>query len=544
MDTFRTMLFAALVLVVFMMWQAWEKDYGQTATPVATQATGQDVTAAAPADVPQAPGTVASLRATPDSVASRGKRIKVHTDVYDIELDSQGGDIKKAYLLKYPTTAKEPDQPFALMSDGLSDRMPHLFISQTGLLGGGAPNHSAPYSSDADRYSLKDGEDKLEVVLHWRNAEGLVVDKVYTFHRGRYDFELEYRVANHTPKAWQGSMYRQFKRTEDTGVEKSRFLYTYTGGVVSTKDNPYEKINFDDMQDQDLKLEIKQGWVAMIQHYFVGAWIGDEGQTHHAYTKVSEGNKYVIGMVTPQASIAPGSSGSIKARAYVGPKLQEQLKELAPNLELTVDYGWLTILAEPIFWLMKWIQSVVGNWGWTIILLTIAIKLMFYKLSETSYKSMANLRRVHPRLQSLKERFGDDKQGMQQAMMKIYKEEKINPLGGCLPILVQIPVFIALYWVLLESVEMRQAPFILWLDDLSSKDPYYVLPLLMGASMLIQQKLNPAPIDPVQAKIMMMLPIVFTVFFAFFPSGLVLYWVANNVLSITQQWVITKRIAG
>lgn len=544
MDTFRTMLFAALVLIVFMMWQAWEKDYGQTATPVATQASGPGVTAAAPADVPQAPGMVASLRAAPDSVVSRGKRIKVHTDVYDIELDSQGGDIKKAYLLKYPTTAKKPDQPFALMSDGLSDRMPHLFISQTGLLGGGAPNHSAPYSSDTDRYSLKDGEDKLEVVLHWRNTEGLVVDKVYTFHRGRYDFELEYRVANHTAKAWQGSMYRQFKRTEDTGVEKSRFLYTYTGGVVSTKDNPYEKIDFGDMEDQDLKQEIKQGWVAMIQHYFVGAWIGDEGQTHHAYSKVSEGNKYVIGMVTPQASIAPGSTGSMKTRAYVGPKLQYKMKEVAPNLELTVDYGWLTILAEPIFWVMKWIQSVVGNWGWTIILLTISIKLMFYKLSETSYKSMANLRRVSPRLQSLKERFGDDKQGMQQAMMKIYKEEKINPLGGCLPILVQIPVFIALYWVLLESVEMRQAPFILWLDDLSSKDPYYVLPLLMGASMLIQQKLNPAPIDPVQAKIMMMLPIVFTVFFAFFPSGLVLYWVANNVLSITQQWVITKRIAG
>ena len=339
-------------------------------------------------------------------------------------------------------------------------------------------------------------------------------------------------------------MYRQFKRTESTGIEQSRFLYTYTGGVLSTEENPYEKIEFGDMEDQDLKQEIKQGWVAMIQHYFVGAWIGEKDKTNHVYTKVSDGNKYVIGMLTPQASVAPGSTGSIKARAYVGPKLQEQLKDVAPNLVLTVDYGWLTILAEPIFWFMKWIQSVVGNWGWTIILLTISIKLMFYKLSETSYKSMANLRRVHPRLQSLKERFGDDKQGMQQAMMKIYKEEKINPLGGCLPILVQIPVFIALYWVLLESVEMRQAPFILWLDDLSSKDPYYVLPLLMGASMLIQQKLNPAPLDPVQAKIMMMLPIVFTVFFAFFPAGLVLYWVANNVLSITQQWVITKRIAG
>jgi YidC/Oxa1 family membrane protein insertase len=426
----------------------------------------------------------------------------------------------------------------------MNDGSPHLFITQSGLLGGGAPNHAAIYSSTADSYSLKDGQDKLEVVLQWRNAQGLLVDKVYTFYRGRYDFDLEYRIANHSPSTWQGSMYRQFKRTENTGIEQSRFLYTYTGGVVSNSDNPYEKIDFSDMEEKDLKQEIKQGWVAMIQHYFVGAWIGEKEDTNHVYTKVSDGNKYVIGMVTPQPSIAPGSTGSIKARAYVGPKLQEQLSEVAPNLQLTVDYGWLTILAEPIFWVMKWIQSVVGNWGWTIILLTILIKLVFYKLSETSYKSMANLRRVHPRLQSLKERFGDDKQGMQQAMMKIYQEEKINPLGGCLPILVQIPVFIALYWVLLESVEMRQAPFILWLDDLSSKDPYYVLPLLMGASMLIQQKLNPSPLDPVQAKIMMMLPVVFTVFFAFFPAGLVLYWVANNVLSIAQQWVITKRIAG
>ena len=543
MDTFRTMLYAALALVLFMMWQAWEKDYGQATTtvPAVSQTNGTQTSDAPARDVPQAPASSGSrMTSAPDVAVSSSKRIKVHTDVYDIELDTRGGDIKKAYLLNYPTTAKQPDQPFPLMNDG----SPHLFISQSGLLGDGAPNHAARYSSPVDQYRLQEGQDKLEVTLQWRNDQGLMVDKVYTFYRGRYEFDLEYRVANHSATAWQGSMYRQFKRTEDTGIEQSRFLYTYTGGVISTQDKPYEKISFDDMKDETLKKDIEQGWVAMIQHYFVGAWIGDKNNTHHAYTKVSDGNKYVIGMITPTAAIAPGSSGTIKTRAYVGPKLQDELKEIAPNMELTVDYGFLTILAEPIFWVMKWIHSVVGNWGWTIIILTILIKLMFYKLSETSYKSMANLRRVHPRLQGLKERYGDDKQGMQKAMMKIYQEEKINPLGGCLPILVQIPVFIALYWVLLESVEMRQAPFILWLDDLSSKDPYYILPLLMGASMLIQQKLNPSPLDPVQAKIMMMLPVVFTVFFAFFPSGLVLYWVTNNVLSIAQQWVITKRIAG
>ncbi|MDT8404092.1 membrane protein insertase YidC [Sulfuriflexus sp.] len=542
MDTFRTMLYAALALVLFMMWQAWEKDYGQATTvPTAAQTNSTQTSDAAARDVPQAPASSGGrMTSAPDVAVSSSKRIKVHTDVYDIELDTRGGDIKKAYLLNYPTTARQPDQPFPLMNDG----SPNLFISQSGLLGDGAPNHAARYSSPVDQYRLQEGQDKLEVTLQWRNERGLVVDKVYTFYRGRYDFDLEYRVANHSATAWQGSMYRQFKRTEDTGIEQSRFLYTYTGGVISTQEKPYEKITFDDMKDETLKKDIEQGWVAMIQHYFVGAWIGDKNDTHHAYTKVSDGNKYVIGMITPTAAIAPGSNGTIKTRAYIGPKLQDHLAEVAPHLELTVDYGWLTILAEPIFWVMKWIHSVVGNWGWTIILLTILIKLMFYKLSETSYKSMANLRRVHPRLQGLKERYGDDKQGMQKAMMKIYQEEKINPLGGCLPILVQIPVFIALYWVLLESVEMRQAPFILWLDDLSSKDPYYILPLLMGASMLIQQKLNPSPLDPVQAKIMMMLPVVFTVFFAFFPSGLVLYWVTNNVLSITQQWVITKRIAG
>ena len=542
MDTFRTMLYAALVMVIFMMWQAWEKDYGQTNAPVMTQSTSSAITPSAPGDAPQAPivaNNAAGMRSAPDVVAVNGKRIKVHTDVYDIELNTRGGDLKKVYLLNYPINAKTPDQPFALMNDDS-----YVFISQSGLLGGDVPNHAAIYSSSADSYNLKEGEEKLEVILHWQSAQGLYVDKVYTFYRGRYNFDLEYRVTNNTGSAWQGSMYRQFKRTEDTGVETSRFLYTYTGGVISKEDNPYEKIDFSDMEDKDLKQEVNQGWVAMIQHYFVGAWLGDKADTNHLYTKVYDGNKYVIGIVTPQASIASGSTGVIKARAYVGPKLQEELAELAPNLQLTVDYGWLTILAEPIFWFMKWIYTVVGNWGWTIILLTLSIKLVFYKLSETSYKSMANLRRVSPRLKTLKERFGDDKQGMQQAMMKIYKEEKINPLGGCLPILVQIPVFIALYWVLLESVEMRHAPFIFWLDDLSSKDPYYILPLLMGASMLIQQKLNPAPLDPVQAKIMMMLPIVCTVFFAFFPSGLVLYWVVNNILSISQQWVITKRIAG
>jgi YidC/Oxa1 family membrane protein insertase len=280
----------------------------------------------------------------------------------------------------------------------------------------------------------------------------------------------------------------------------------------------------------------------MIQHYFIAAWTGDEGQANHVYTKATANDQFVVGMVANPTQVAAGQTATIKAKMFVGPKLQNELEALAPHLELTVDYGWLTVLAKPIYWLMKQIHGLLGNWGWSIIILTLLIKLVFYKLSETSYRSMARMRKMQPRLQQLKERFGDDKQGMQQAMMKLYKEEKINPFGGCLPILIQIPVFIALYWVLLESVELRQAPFVLWIKDLSTPDPYFVLPIVMGVTMILQQKLNPSPLDEMQKKIMMMLPIMFTVFFLFFPAGLVLYWTANNILSIAQQWVITKRV--
>jgi YidC/Oxa1 family membrane protein insertase len=280
----------------------------------------------------------------------------------------------------------------------------------------------------------------------------------------------------------------------------------------------------------------------MLQHYFLGAMIPEADEPQRYYTKTLSNARYVIGMISPPRTVAADAGTTFSTRMFLGPKLQDEMKQVAPGLELTVDYGMLTVLAQPLFWLLKTIHNFVGNWGWAIVLVTVIIKLAFYKLSETSYKSMANMRKMAPRLQSLKERYGDDRQKLNQAMMELYKKEKINPLGGCLPIVVQIPVFIALYWVLLESVELRQAPFMLWITDMSAPDPYYILPLLMGATMLIQQKLNPAPLDPIQAKVMMVLPVVFTVFFAFFPSGLVLYWVVNNALSITQQWVITKRI--
>jgi YidC/Oxa1 family membrane protein insertase len=312
--------------------------------------------------------------------------------------------------------------------------------------------------------------------------------------------------------------------------------------VYYSPEDKYTKESFDDMRDARLQREVSDGWIAMIQHYFLSAWIPPSGTVETFYTNVLDNSRYIIGKYSSPVTIASGASHSFENRLFVGPKLQETLTEVAPGLELAVDYGWLTVIAQPIFWLLNKIHSIVGNWGWAIIILTILIKLAFYKLSETSYKSMANMRKMTPRMQALKDRYGDDKQRLNQAMMELYKKEKINPLGGCLPILVQIPVFIALYWVLLESVEMRHAPFALWLNNLSAPDPYFVLPLIMGVSMFVQQKLNPPPPDPIQAKVMMSLPFVFTVFFAFFPSGLVLYWVVNNLLSIAQQWYITQKI--
>ena len=337
--------------------------------------------------------------------------------------------------------------------------------------------------------------------------------------------------------------YDQLQRTELYDPTKSSFVHTYTGAVYYGPETKYKKESFDDIAKAPLDIVIVDGWVAMIQHYFMAAWIPPTQREETFYTKAIDGQRFIIGMYSPTVTIAPGGgTHTFSSRLFAGPKLQDTLAQVAPGLDLAVDYGWLTILAQPIYWLLSTIHDVVGNWGWAIIILTILIKGAFYKLSETSYKSMANMRKLTPRMQALKDRYGDDKERLNQAMMEMYKKEKINPLGGCLPILVQIPVFISLYWVLLESVELRHAPFILWLDNLTAPDPYYVLPLIMGVSMFIQQKLNPPPPDPIQAKVMMALPFVFTVFFAFFPSGLVLYWTVNQLLSITQQWYITRTI--
>jgi YidC/Oxa1 family membrane protein insertase len=552
MDNQRLLLFIGLSFVMLLLWQAWMEDYGptpQAEVPVAMTDQAADMPAGSPldastdsTDLPGVGAELASLdKAMPETALLKNAQyIDVETDLFHIKIDTTGGDLRQADLLAYPATTAPDSPPFRL----LNDSMPNLFVIQSGLRAsvGTEPTHHVVYTPEQSSYRMADGEDELQVSMVWHSPEGVEVIKRYTFHRGSYAIDLQHEVLNHSALEWQGRQYRQLQRTQVAETNQSSFIYTYMGGVIYSPEEKYEKIKFEDMADANLDRTITDGWAAMLQHYFLGALIPVRGETDRYYTTTLSNARYVIGMIAPNRVVPAGSSAVYETRLFVGPKLQDEMKQVAPGLELTVDYGLLTVLAQPVFWLLSTIHGLIGNWGWAIVFVTMLIKLAFYKLSETSYKSMANMRKLAPRMKTLKERYGDDRQKLNQAMMEMYKKEKINPLGGCLPIVVQIPVFISLYWVLLEAVELRQAPFILWLTDLSQPDAYYVLPLLMGITMLIQQRLNPAPMDPIQAKVMMALPVVFTVFFAFFPSGLVLYWVVNNTLSIAQQWVITRRI--
>jgi len=552
MDNIRLVLIAAISLVLYLLWQAWQEDYGaplqsvaeQTAVEMTQQAAGVPSLPEA-SDMPQAatPGTQATAPIDSPVAAgplSKGGRILVETDLYRAEIDTTGADLRVLELKQYPVDIGHPDAPLRLMQD----TTPGLFVAQGGLLGRheGLPTHKDRFEAASGSYVMAADAQSLEVALEWAGAGGLEVTRVYTFHRGDHVIDVGYRIRNQGEQGIKLRQYAQFQRTPPADAGKSNFVRTYTGGALSSPDNRYQKVDFDDMQEADIDVQTSNGWAAMLQHYFVGAWVPPVADTWQYYSKSLPGERYVLGLYGPAQDIGPGEERQVGLQLYAGPKTQSRLAALAPGLELTVDYGWLWMIAQPLFWLLKHLHGLLGNWGWSILALTLLIKLAFFQLSATSYKSMANMRRVQPKMVMIKERYGSDRQRMNQAMMELYKTEKINPLGGCLPILVQIPVFIALYWVLLESVELRQAPFMLWIKDLSIKDPYFVLPLLMGVTMFAQQKLNPAPMDPIQQKVMGMLPIIFTVFFAFFPAGLVLYWLANNLLSITQQWVITRRI--
>ena len=554
----RIVLLAALGFIMMLMWQEWQKDYGpkpvQTATPrvettksIPSTGQGQVTTEELPSLSPasslnEMPVAYQQTNEPEQPITATSQIIEVLTDKLQVWINTRGGEISGVSLRAYPVELDKPDEPFVL----LTNQKDKVYIAQTGLLSGqGAPNHLTDFSAEKNKYQLAEGEDTLRVPLFWNNDQGIKVTKTLVFTRGTHVIDVIQKVENHSGLAWQGKQYRQLVRNEiqESGGLSNTMAYTFNGAAYYSEEDKFEKMEFDDIQDEPLDKDVTGGWVGMIQHYFLSAWIPDAAETNNFYAKMIKGGLYRIGMISPQMMIQPGQQGEFISRLYAGPKEQQIIEELATGLRLSVDYSFLTIVAQPIFWLMTFIHdNIIENWGWSIILLTLSIKLMFYKLSEYGYRSMANMRRVQPKLVALKERYGSDKQKMQQAMMELYRKEKINPMSGCFPILLQIPVFIALYWVLLESVELRQAPFMLWIEDLSIADPYFVLPLIMGASMFIQQKLNPAPMDEMQKNIMKFLPVIFTVFFLFFPAGLVLYWVVNNILSITQQWVITRRI--
>ena len=551
METQRLLLYLAFGFLCLIIYQTWLQDYH---TPAPTVQTSTDVPGATPTAVdtlPAAPGgsadlpaAVAGSVATPTATEAGVEipAVTVSTDVMDIEISARGATIVGVKLLDYPVSIEQPDIPFQIVSD---DPLRFL-VAESGLQARAnepAPTHRELMTPEAESYTLADGQDSVKVPFVWTSGTGITVTKTLTFFRSNYEVHVDYQIANGSGADWTVNQYRQLKRKPGTSDEKQQFLNTYIGGVVSNEEDRYTKVSFGDMEDENLSVNTTDGWVAMIQHYFAAAWVPTPAEQNTAYTRhLPQENRYLIGMVSGSQVIPAGGQGSFATKAYIGPKIQDNLAAVAKHLELTVDFGWLTIIAQPLFWLLKTIHSFVGNWGWAIIFTTFVIKAVFYKLSEASYRSMAKMKLLQPKLASLKERYGDDRAKMGQATMELYKKEKVNPLGGCLPMLIQIPVFIALYWTLLESVELRQAPFMLWLQDLSIKDPFYILPVIMAATMYFQQKLNPAPVDPIQAKVFQFLPLIFGIFFAFFPAGLVLYWVVNNTLSIAQQYYITRHV--
>lgn len=563
MPNMRPFLIVALVVTLYFIWEAWQRDYGpQAPAPTAVTepaaAPGADA-AAVPqlAEVPEAPATATALPTqsgtpAPASIASDSARITVETDVLRVTIDTRGGSVIDAELLAYPIDPKNRADVVHLLADG-ADR---LFVAQSGLVGAAgspaAPDHLAVFEAPQRSFRLDGSANELRVPLTWTGPDGIQVVRTLSFTRASYVIEQRTELTNNAAQPWIGSEYRQLQRVAP--VRSSRFSFTdpeqyaFVGASWYSPENRFEKLKFDKFAGEPLARAFAGGWSAMQQHYFFAAWLPPAtDMTQYSTAVLASSNtapRYLIRQMTPAVSVAAGASANFDSRLFVGPKLQEKIEDIAPGLVYTVDYGLVTFISAPLFWVLEHLHRLVGNWGVAIILLTILVKALFFKLTEAQYKSFAKMRKFAPRLQALKERYGEDKQKLNQAMMELYKKEKINPLGGCLPILVQMPVFIALYWVLLESVELRQAVFIPgWIDNISARDPYFILPVLNAVAMFASQKLTPtAGMDPMQARLLQMMPLIFGVMFAFFPAGLVLYWTVNSVLSLAQQWIITRRI--
>jgi len=546
MDSQRLILFFVFTMSVFLLFESWQRDQRPAQTATVAVKSPAAIPEAAPVKVdpsiPPVPSAaltqnLAAPAAPVAATADSGQIIKIETDVYRAEISTNGGDLVSLELLKQGSTL-DPKKKFVLFARGKE----HVYIAQSGLIGTGLPNHQSAYTTPATQYRLADGAPELEVRLE--SAGGVKAAKVYRFRRNSYVIDISHEFVNTGAAPVEAFAYFQLVRDSKAPEGDSKMVPTYTGVAVYTEKEKFQKVAFGDIEKGKVPYPKSgtDGWIGMLQHYFLGAWLPKPGAPREFYTREVQQGLFAAGTIVPAGIVAPGANATVSMPLYAGPQEQEKLAALAPGLELAVDYGWLTVIAKPLFAVLQWIHGWTGNWGVAIIILTIMIKLLFYPLSQASYRSMAKMRSVAPKMQRLKDQFGSDRQRMQQAMMELYKTEKINPLGGCLPVVVQIPVFIALYWALLGSVEMRQAPFALWITDLSTPDPWYILPILMGATMIIQTRLNPEPPDPIQAKIMKIMPIAFSIFFFFFPAGLVLYWLVNNILSIAQQWHINKSL--
>ncbi|MBP6705834.1 membrane protein insertase YidC [Achromobacter sp. Marseille-Q0513] len=554
MDIRRTVLWMIFSFSLLLLWNNWQIHNGKPSlfggpAPAAATADGQQQAAAgnnATPSVPNAPANAtpsAPTSAVPGSAAAapaRSEEVVVTTDVLRLTFDTMGAQLVRAELLKYPATG-QADKPTVLLdrSAGLN------YVAQTGVVGApdgqSFPTHQTPFRVVSTERQLSG--DSLVVAFEGESG-GLKVTKTYTLHRGRYDIDVRHDLANVGAAAVKPALYLQLERDGNDPADTSSFYHTFTGIAVYSEQDKFQKVTFADIEKKKASY-VKQadnGWIAIVQHYFATAWVPPQGKQRNNEVVEVQKNLYAARSIEAVGEIAPGAASRVDSHLWVGPQDQKAMAALAPGLELVVDYGWLTIIAKPLFTLMTWLHSLLGNWGWTIVALTVLIKALFYPLASASYRSMARMKQVAPRLQALKEKYGDDKQKLNAAMMEMYRTEKINPLGGCLPMVVQIPVFISLYWVLLASVEMRGAPWILWVHDLSIRDPFFILPAIMMATMFLQIKLNPTPPDPVQAKVMMIMPLVFGGMMFFFPAGLVLYWCVNNTLSILQQWSITRAI--
>ncbi len=568
MNSPRSFLLLALLMLGYLLWAQWQQDYASGVVPTAETATAPAIpadgpaastptaTPAAPGEIPTAsvpaastPGAIPTV-ANSAAVVSSANRVSVTTDVLHVEIDPRGGSIVTADLLAYPRDPKTT-QPSVRLFDAAADT---FFAAQSGLVSstGAAPDHQAEYHAEQTSYRLADGQASVDVPLTWTDPSGISVRKVFRFERGSYVIDQRSEIDNASATAWTGNSYLQLQRVpivfDVSGIKAytNTEHYSFVGAADYSPQDKFQKLAFGKFDKDPLKKDVQGGWIAMIQHYFFAAWIPPADQTATFTTNTLPNNgqpRYLIRSVSAPITIAPGAEQTLDARLYVGPKLQSTIDAVAPGLSLTANYGMFTIISQPLHWVLSKLHGITGNWGFAIILLVLLIKSVFFKLSEAQYRSMAKMRKMQPRIQALKDRYGDDKQKLNAATMELYQKEKINPLGGCLPMLIQMPVFFALYWVLLESVELRHAPFIGWIHNLTAPDPYFVLPVLNAATMILTQFITPVTgMDPTQAKIMKVMPVLFSVLFAFFPAGLVLYWTTNGMLSLLQQWIITKRV--